>query len=160
MNIFASRQHTRRNVEEDAETIVRAVDRRQQTIRTLKSLAQESDNIHKGKGEGEMWTSGIGVTGGLLTIGSGIATIMTAGAAAPVIGALAMGGTATSLVGGGMSIYNTVGNCKTEAELKKKIMEIIKEDEEALKKTHHLLDTLKNDKNDDYKRPALASGAI
>ena len=46
MDVYALRQRPRRNVEEDAETIVRAVDRRQQTIRTLKSLAQQSDKIH------------------------------------------------------------------------------------------------------------------
>lgn len=128
---------------EVAEKIVKAVETRQRTVEMLRSFATQADELHKGKGEGEMWTSGIGVTGGLLTVGSGIATIMTAGAAAPIIGALAMSGTATSLIGGGVSIYNTVGSSKTDAELRAKITEIIKEDEEAIQELHRMLVILK-----------------
>ena len=127
-------------VAEVAEKIVKAVETRQRTIETLRSFAALADELHQERGNGEMWTSGIGVTGGLLTVGSGIATIMTAGATAPIIGALAaMSGTGFSLIGGGVSINNTVGSTKRDAKLRAKITEMIKEDQKAIEEFHRML---------------------
>ena len=128
-----TRRIAQREADEDAEVIINGIETRQRTIRRLRSFAQKADEIEQKNGSEKMLSSSIGITGGLMTVGSGIATICTAGAAAPLVaGALAVGGTATSIGGGVMSIFSTVDYAKVEKELKKNIQELLREDNEAV----------------------------
>jgi len=135
-----ARRRFQRHVEEDADAIAKGIETRQRTIRRLRSFAQKADELNQKNGSVAMVSSGVGITGGLLTVGSGIATICTAGAAAPLlVGALAVGGTATSIGGGVMSVLSTVDHTKTEVELKNNIQELLREDEEAVQELQEAL---------------------
>ena len=83
-----------------------------------------------------------------MTVGSGVATILTAGAATPMlVGALALGGTATSVGAAGLSVWNTVDTSKMEADLKQNIEKVLAEDNEATQKLQDVLERLSIEDN-------------
>jgi len=132
-----------RQEDADAEVIEIGIATRQLTIRRLRFFAKKADELQRKNGSETMISSGVGITGGLLTVGSGIATICTAGAAAPlVVGALAVGGTATSIGGGVLSLVSTVDYSKAETELKRKIQEILREDNEAVQALQEVVERI------------------
>ena len=83
-------------------------------------------------GEKGIPASSIGLVVGLLTVAGGVATFMTAGAAAIPIGILAASGTGSGLVSGGLNIWNAKENAKEESELIEEIRRVLIIDAEAV----------------------------
>ena len=139
-----SKRQRKRNVEEDAEVIISAVQTRQRTIRRLRDYAMAADYLHTNSGSETMSSSLVGIAGGLLTMTAGAATILTAGAAAPM---LALAGTATSVGGAGLSIWSTVDNAKRDAYIKERIKEVLAKDEDAMQEFEDVLARLSVEDN-------------
>ena len=136
------------SIQEDADAIAAGLETRQRTILQLRDYAKMADSLHMKSGQETMTSSGVGIAGGLMTVGSGVATILTAGAAAPMlVGALALGGTATSVGAAGLSVWNTVDSTKMEADLKQKIEKVLAEDNEAVQRLQDVLARLSVEDN-------------
>ena len=121
-----------RYADPDAEVIVKGLEVRQRTIRSLRIFSEIADELQRAGGSNEMVSSGLGIAGGLMTVGAGIVTICSAGAPAPLMAStLAFAGTGASIGGALWSIWNTIDNCKLEEELKSNIEKILREDSEA-----------------------------
>ena len=121
-----------RYADPDAEVIVKGLEVRQRTIRSLRIFSEIADELQRAGGSNEMVSSGLGIAGGLMTVGAGIVTICSAGAPAPLMAStLAFAGTGASIGGALWSIWNTIDNCKLEEELKINIEKIFRDDSEA-----------------------------
>ena len=128
------------------------------TIRSLRIFAEIADELQKAVGSNEMVSSGLGIAGGLMTVGAGIVTICTAGAPAPLIAStLAMAGAGASIVGAFWSIWNTIDNCKLEEELKINIEKIFRDDSEAEQEEATKLPSNQATKLPSYKATKLQS---
>ena len=138
-----SKRRSNSNVDQDAGVIRHGLETRQRTISELRVYAKIADDLNTKSGSDTMASSGVGIAGGLMTVGAGVATFLTAGAAAPLVPlALGVGGTATSVAGAGLSIWNIVDNTKVEANMKNRIKEVLAEDDDAVKKLQDVLTRL------------------
>lgn len=117
------------------------------TIEKLRDLAENFDELHQTKHKVLTGGSVVGITGGLLTIGAGIATtVMTSGVALPAI--LSVAGTATGVGGAATNIFGEGNNAYKEGKLKAHLKEVIKDDLESLESLNaalQKLDILGND---------------
>ena len=134
------KQRNQRKTEEDAEILGVALKTRRETISKLKKFATEADKMQKKAGKNEVITSGVGIGGGLMIAGSGIATFCTAGAALPFLaGAAGVAGTVTSISGGGASVILNWDKMKKETQFLDSIKKFLKKDDEAMEKVNEIL---------------------
>lgn len=73
------------------------------TARSFRQAADTLDVLWKTVGKGHAVGTSIGIVGGLLTLGGGIATIMSAGAASPLL----LSGMVTGFTGAGINVVSS-----------------------------------------------------
>lgn len=82
----------------------KATEKAKDTARSFRQAADTLDYLWKASNKGHAFGTSIGIVGGLLTLGGGIATIMSAGAASPLL-LLGMGAGFTGAGINGVSSY-------------------------------------------------------
>jgi len=90
---------------------------RMRTIERLREIADYIDNIGKKTGMARVLGSSGGILAGSLTIAGGVMTVMTAGAAAPVLFAGAGIGLASGITGGAATLTNKILSSKQMKEV-------------------------------------------
>ena len=110
------KQQERDNLKKLQEKTERMNDKTKQTIKSLRAAARELDIVWRNCKLVHATGTTAGIVGGVLTIGGGIATVMTAGAATPLlIAGMAIGG-----AGAGTNLMKSfVGSSMNSALIKK-----------------------------------------
>jgi len=90
---------------------------RQRTIERLREIADYIDNVGKKTGIARVLGSSGGILAGSLTIAGGVMTVMTAGAAAPVLVAGAGLGLASGITGGAATLTKKILSSKQMKEV-------------------------------------------
>lgn len=107
------------------------------TVKRLRGLADDLDKVRSDCQRVSAVGTGVGILGGVLTIGGGVATIMTAGAAAPLL----VAGTAL----GATAACTNLGTSAVEAILNSNIT---KKAERAVEKANSAMQKVKNQINE------------
>lgn len=123
-----------RTLDEEAENVTRKV---KKAVKSLRAAAEELDDVWARHHIAHACGSSFGVIGGLLTVGGGIAALMTAGVASPLVAA----GVSFGVIGGGTSVI-----AKVLESLKNS--HVITEANKDLKEAHDSLVKMKNNIED------------
>ena len=115
------KQQDRRDLKELQEKTERMNSHARETIRSLRAAAKKLDNVWRDCKTAHAVGTSFGILGGLLSIGGGIATVMTAGTATPLLVAgLSLGGAgATTNIGAAAveALINSAEIKKAEEQL-------------------------------------------
>ena len=115
------KQQDRRDLKELQEKTERMNSHARETIRSLRAAAKKLDNVWRDCKTAHAVGTSVGIVGGLLSIGGGIATVMTAGTATPLLVAgLSLGGAgATTNIGAAAveALINSAEIKKAEEQL-------------------------------------------
>ena len=115
------KQQDRRDLKELPEKTERMNSHARETIRSLRAAAKKLDNVWWDCKTAHAVGTSVGIVGGLLSIGGGIATVMTAGTATPLLVAgLSLGGAgATTNIGAAAveALINSAEIKKAEEQL-------------------------------------------
>jgi len=114
---------------------------RQKTIESLRDIAEYMDSVTHRTGLAKIVGSGGGILAGGLTLAGGVMTILTAGAAAPVLIAGASLGLASGITGASASITKKI----LASQQMKKVEVAIEVDSAATSQLVTEVDTMKND---------------
>jgi len=147
MQRFSNR--VKQEAQEDAKRIINCIDVRRETIRKFKSLADEFDDVDREIGSNNVQSCSIGMVGNGLTTIAGIGTILTGGAALPVLAGLGAIGTVVGVGGSVKSVYDDFKSeaKEKEAKLKESVDKVIKNDNEAMDEFQNVIRdiTIKDD---------------
>ena len=115
------KQQDKRDLKELQEKTERMNSHARETIRSLRAAAKKLDNVWRDCKTAHAVGTSVGIVGGLLSIGGGIATVMTAGTATPLLVAgLSLGGAgATTNIGAAAveALINSAEIKKAEEQL-------------------------------------------
>ena len=115
------KQQDKRDLKELQEKTERMNSHARETIRSLRAAAKKLDNVWRDYKTAHAVGTSVGIVGGLLSIGGGIATVMTAGTATPLLVAgLSLGGAgATTNIGAAAveALINSAEIKKAEEQL-------------------------------------------
>ena len=115
------KQQDKRDLKELQEKTERMNSHARETIRSLRTAAKKLDNVWRDCKTAHAVGTSVGIVGGLLSIGGGIATVMTAGTATPLLVAgLSLGGAgATTNIGAAAveALINSAEIKKAEEQL-------------------------------------------
>ena len=115
------KQQDKRDLKELQERTERMNSHARETIRNLRAAAKKLDNVWRDCKTAHAVGTSVGIVGGLLSIGGGIATVMTAGTATPLLVAgLSLGGAgATTNIGAAAveALINSAEIKKAEEQL-------------------------------------------
>nr|XP_058955993.1 uncharacterized protein LOC131783281 [Pocillopora verrucosa] len=115
------KQQDKRDLKELQEKTERMNSHARETIRSLRAAAKKLDNVWRDCKTAHAVGTSVGILGGLLSIGGGIATVMTAGTATPLLVAgLSLGGAgATTNIGAAAveALINSAEIKKAEEQL-------------------------------------------
>ena len=115
------KQQDKRDLKELQERTERMNSHARETIRSLRAAAKKLDNVWRDCKTAHAVGTSVGIVGGLLSIGGGIATVMTAGTATPLLVAgLSLGGAgATTNIGAAAveALINSAEIKKAEEQL-------------------------------------------
>jgi len=114
---------------------------RQNTVECLREIADYMDEISRKAGVAKVVGSGGGVLAGGLTLAGGVMTVMTAGAALPVLVAGASLGLASGITGGAAAITKKVLN----SQQMKRVEVAIEVDSAATKELATEVEAVRND---------------
>ena len=110
------KQQDKRDLKELQEKTERMNSHARETIRSLRAAAKKLDNVWRDCKTAHAVGTSVGIVGGLLSIGGGIATVMTAGTATPLLVAgLSLGGAGAATNIGAAAVEALINS----AEIKK-----------------------------------------
>jgi len=126
---------------EEVYTVINdAAQTRHQTILLLRDLGYNADVLSRNEGDSNMKPTGLGIMGGLFTSASGIATILSGGAAGPIlIASLAASGTVLGVGGGAWNIWNSKDHIVEENNIKERVKEALRNDDVAMARLDNML---------------------
>ena len=117
------KQQAREDLDELRGKTTKMIFKVQGTVKSLRQAANKLDEVWKGSKKAHAFGTTAGIVGGVLTIGGGVATIMTAGIASPLL----IAGMGAGVVGAGTNLGTSIVEASLNSTEIKKAEKDLKE---------------------------------